>query len=239
LGGSNVAAAYTYWAHLNHAPFRLLAFMCLVTMDEDDPPRYWGGREALVHALGRQIAPEPAPTDFSPRAEEYRKSRRADFEAVKVAMRGLTKAGVVAVESPASPGHNAVYQLRLTTRTGKTEPVERGRVILSTGKTEPVERGRVSLPPRKNLPTGGSPSEDQQRSDEDNKSPQSGNSPAISTSDDESKYQAASKFLSGLEDLGQSYMQMTGHITGLRERVITAAEFARLDQARNRQEGAS
>lgn len=55
MGARNVSAVFTFWSHLDAGPFRVLAYMALVTKDDDDPPRYWGGWEALARALGRDL----------------------------------------------------------------------------------------------------------------------------------------------------------------------------------------
>ena len=139
MGIQNVSLVYARWVHLPDRAFRVLAFMALRTIDEDDPPLYWGGRESLAYALGRMTPVEPAASDSSPRAELNRKARAADFEAVKVALRPLFLAGVACIQTPSAPGRNAVYSLNL---------------LAATGKAEPGEQGRLSLPPRREPPTG-------------------------------------------------------------------------------------
>lgn len=222
MGIENVKLVFARWVHLPHGSFRLLTFMALVTMDEDQPPVYWGGREPLAYALGRITPPAPEDSDTSARAADYRRARRADFEAVKVAFRPLAKAGVAEVLQAAAPGRNAVYALHLGAGTGKAEPVERGRLSLSTGKAEPAEWGRPGLPPRREPPYGGFPSEDQRGSSSGTKSPRVVNSPAPV----EMNYATANEILSRLPDLGAEYMSRVSDIDGYHNRVIAAASIA-------------
>ena len=56
MGAGNVGLVYARWGHLPHAPFRVLAYMALRTLDDGDPPRFWGGRESLAVALGRSAS---------------------------------------------------------------------------------------------------------------------------------------------------------------------------------------
>lgn len=220
MGSANVGLAYARWGHLPDRPFRLLAFMALVSLDEDDPPMFYKGREAMAVALGRILPPAPAPTDFSDRAEQFRKARRADFEAVKNALRPLTKIGVVVCERESGPGQVAVYSLRLHAPTGKASPVEQGRPGLSTGKVSPVEQGRPGLPP--------SPIEPQ----EPKVSPTSSQvvtSPAAVENEsqkDEFGYAQAVEILQTLPDLGSEYMSHVADLDGgMQAQVVAAARI--------------
>jgi hypothetical protein len=94
MGARNVSAAFTLWAHLDHAPFRLLVGMALQSLDqpsaEGRPARvYFGGEDALVELLGRSRAPA------------YK------------ALGALRKAGAVEVLDVGRRGHRAVYKLAL------------------------------------------------------------------------------------------------------------------------------
>lgn len=94
MGARNVSACYAMWAHLDHAPFRLLAGMALQTLDakseEGRPPRTWfGGEEGLVELMGRS------------RSAAYR------------ALGALRKAGAVEVLDAGRNDHRAVYRLHL------------------------------------------------------------------------------------------------------------------------------
>jgi len=225
MGSGNVGMVYARWGHLPDRPFRLLVFMALVSMDEDEPPMFYKGREAMGVALGRLIPPAPAPTDLSERAEQFRKERRADFEAVKNALRQLTKVGVVVCERESGPGQVAVYSLRLKAGMGKVSPVEQGRPGLSTGKVSPVEQGRPGLPP--------SPIEHQEPK-VSTTSTQVGTSPGAAANSEsknlELEYAKASEILSRLPDLGSEYLSRVPD-GPLRDQVIAAA--ALFQQERN------
>jgi hypothetical protein len=97
MGAGNVVLAYVNWHQLPDGPFRVLAFMCLVSLDRDAVPRYWGGRDELVRALGKGTDPTPA-----------------DYQALKRAVRVLVDKGVLTVDKRPGPGHSAVYGLHLT-----------------------------------------------------------------------------------------------------------------------------
>lgn len=88
------------WAHLPHAPFRLLAYMAVTAKDSDDPPMFFGGQEACAMAIG-----------MSPDADA--KTRQATFRQVRRHLESLVSAKVIERIRPASPGRNAEYALRL------------------------------------------------------------------------------------------------------------------------------
>jgi len=145
LGIGNVRLVWAEWTHLPDRSFRALSWMAYRTKDEDVPPMFWGGREELAFALGRKVPPEPHPADTTPRAVEHRRQRAADFEAVKVAVRGLTSKGAILLVRKASGSAPAVYSLHLA-EPGKGEPSPPGRVSLPLGKDSPTPGGRVILP---------------------------------------------------------------------------------------------
>jgi len=223
MGLGNVKLAYARWVHLPDRSFRLLVFMALVSMDEDTPPQYWGGREKLAYALGRRTPDEPARTDSSMRAIESRKTRAADFQAVKESMRPLTNTGAVILETPATQGRNAVYSLALL-----AEP-SRGNLPESVGETYPSGRGNLppgvgeTYPRGGNPPTGGYPTEEQPGTNTGTKSPLGINSPANSV-----VYANSQKFLAKYPDLGAAFLaRIPEEVTGMQERVILAAGLAR------------
>jgi hypothetical protein len=202
MGYANVSLVYARWGHLPDRPFRLLVFMALRTRDEDDPPLFWEGREACAAALGRMVPDEPVVNDRSPRAEDFRRLRRNDFEAVKTAIRALTAAGAVRLDSGGYRGATAAYSLHLNA--GK-------------GKAEPVERGRTSLPPTEEPPTG--------VQDEDTKtkprSPHVGNSPGA----EEIDFGKAKAILDSLPDKGSELLTQVKGIGGFENRHIAAARI--------------
>jgi len=220
MGSANVGLVYGRWGHLPDRSFRLLAYMALISMDEDDPPVFWQGRESLSMALGRMTPPAPAKGDTSERANQFKKARTADFEAVKSALRALFQEDVVRVAKECGPGSPTVYSLHLDAGTGKAEPVQRGRLSLSTGKAEPVQRGRLSLPPTTKEPKDFNP----------NPNPtQVTNSPAPvdnSAEGIEFGYAQAVEILQALPDLGGQYMTRAADIDGgLQAQIIAAAKL--------------
>jgi hypothetical protein len=114
MGAGNVGLVYARWGHLPHVPFRVLAYMALRTLDDDDPPLFWGGRDSLAAALGRIV---PKPEDDAAKRE-----RRAAFQAVKEAVTTLRKYGAAELVEDARPGRNAVYALNLHRRMVVAEP---------------------------------------------------------------------------------------------------------------------
>src|SRR5574341_1281057 len=114
MGAGNVGLVYGLWGHLPHAPFRVLAYMALRTLDDDDPPQFWGGRESLALALGRIV---PKPED-----EQSRRERKAAFEAVKEATSTLRRLGAIELVEAARPKRNAVYALNLHRRMVEVQP---------------------------------------------------------------------------------------------------------------------
>ena len=104
MGAQNVGLVYARWGALNHAPFRVLAYMALRSLDSGNPPIYYAGRDEIAMALGRQI-PEPGP--------DFERSRKADWAMAKKVVRELTQAGAIILNTPASTGQNAVYELNI------------------------------------------------------------------------------------------------------------------------------
>lgn len=118
MGSANVRAVFASWSFLDDKAFRLLAFMALITMDDDADMLYWGGREMLCAALGRMTPAAPAEADSSARAESARATREADFQAVKRGIRQLVKSGAVVLHKGEAIGRPAVYKLCLSASTG-------------------------------------------------------------------------------------------------------------------------
>ena len=101
MGAGNVKEVFVRWAHLDHAPFRLLAYMAIVAQDNGDPPMFYQGQESCALALG-----------MSPDADA--KARQAAFRGVRRHIETLIKAKCIERVRPASPGRNAEYALRLS-----------------------------------------------------------------------------------------------------------------------------
>ena len=54
MGARNVAAAFNDWrSHLTNRDMLALVYMANTARDNDTPPVYYGGWEALAHALGQ------------------------------------------------------------------------------------------------------------------------------------------------------------------------------------------
>lgn len=115
MGAGNIKLVYARWADLSHAPFRLLAYMALVSRDEDDPPCFWGGRETLALGLGRLVDMDGTEA-----------ARKSAFRAVERNVSHLVKAGAVLTGPSPRPGRAATYILDL----------DRERPTLSVGRIE-------------------------------------------------------------------------------------------------------
>ena len=77
MGANHATTIYATWGdRLNGNAFRLLIHMALTSLDSDNPPHYWGGREGLAAALGRPNDP-------------------AGWQAVKRATQVLVAAGAI------------------------------------------------------------------------------------------------------------------------------------------------
>lgn len=112
-------AVFVWWAHLPDQPFRLLTYMALTSKDDDSPPRFWGGREALAIGIGRK----PPHTE-------------TDFRAVGRAMGKLARAGAVELEQHSSPGRRANYLIHLEPASQVTNhPVNTGHLVTGTQDT--------------------------------------------------------------------------------------------------------
>jgi hypothetical protein len=236
MGSDNVRTVFARWGHLPDPSFRVLLFMALVSMDNDDPPWFCLGQEALALALGRMIPEKPATSDTSKRAEEYRKARDADFRAVKRALTPLFRDKVVETLRSPGPGVKAVYGLHLDAPNGGRAVSPTGDVSWQDGGRSVAERGTPDVP-RVGGGQGGVSFEIkglQRMSNTKTKSPLPGTSPgAVDNSppenDDElleMRYSDAQRILGSLPDLGAEYMNQLAAIEGLRNRVIAAAAVA-------------
>ena len=109
MGAGNVKAAYALWRGHPDLPdrsFTVLAYMALVALDRDDPPRYFGGWEQLCRvALGRVV-----PDDEHGRA--------AAEKSVQRAVRPLVRAGAITLTNAPRTGARAEYALQLTLVSG-------------------------------------------------------------------------------------------------------------------------
>ena len=236
VGSQNVRTVYARWAHLPDRSFRLLIFMALVTMDDDTEMLFWGGRETMALSLGRIVAEKPARDDLSARADADRRTRAADFQAVKESLSRLIKAGVVTVQKAESPGRPAVYKLILDAPGGKA----RGRADLldGVGETYPNRADGVGETYSGLADLGGVGGETLNKGTTNKDttktkptSPLAGTSPAKSAEESEefeSAYSAAQKKLAALPNLGTDLIAKVDQtIIGYKARVIAAAEMLR------------
>ena len=105
------------WVHLPHRAARLFVFMALKAKDQDEPPRYYGGHDALVERLYDHIADDPKKRRWQPR-EVYKTletlAKHGGIEPLKVGHKGTrqefvllvdpTTKGLFAVDRGALPG---------------------------------------------------------------------------------------------------------------------------------------
>lgn len=151
MGARNVGSAFTAWADLPHAPFRLLVGMALQALDaptkEGRPARvYFGGEDGMVDILGR--------------------SRSQMYEALA----RLREVGAVTILEAGRSRHRAVYLLNLDPfqgpgnpdaigsrkpgrqgsgkpgHTGSRKPGPLGRTEGATGKSRPGETSPPEVP---------------------------------------------------------------------------------------------
>lgn len=177
MGARNVRLVYAGWSTLPDRAFRVLAYMALVSLDEDGDSskarRYYAGRTDLAAALGRAVPPEPAEDDSSPRAVAARRARNAAFEAVRGTLRTLRDAGALREVRRGGFRHQSEYELLLDVfptppqtqgESGSTGPAPAAQTQAQPAPTtqaqpgsqtqgEPVRRPRLSLPPRNNRGT--------------------------------------------------------------------------------------
>jgi hypothetical protein len=141
MGARNVKRAYAAWGSLPDGPFRMLAYMALVSRDEDAQPRFYAGREALAYALGRSL------TDAESEEAEGLAAQRRAYKAVDRMLASLKAAGAIYVIRSASRTHHAEYGLRLGAQ--ESTPVT---VVLSDAM-HPDDRGPFG---RESTPVSGS-----------------------------------------------------------------------------------
>lgn len=240
MGARNAMHVFTYWWHLPSPAFRAALYMALVTKDSDPEPRYWGGRDALVKAIGKDTPPEPAPGDKSRRAADFRRRRNNDFEALRIAIKTLIGTGLLAVENHTGPGRPAVYKLNLAalvpSGTPQTQPGEQPRLSPGTPQTEPGNtpdsaRGEDGAPLR------GAPSEEEERirgiGEDENRSPNATISPAAAPGFPQT-FEEARLYLESFPDFGYTWLDRpeVKRYTGVENRYLAAAELAMRESRR-------
>ncbi|MFC5182831.1 hypothetical protein [Actinomadura harenae] len=138
MGIRNVKAVFDNWRQLPDGPFRLLVYMAIRSMDDDDPPVYFAGRDELVMAIGREL-PDMSETDAA-----SDRARAASYEAVKRAVRTLKADAAITVIRRGGAGRNATYALHLK---GNAQPSPKGAAQPSPkGNTARSAGGRAAFP---------------------------------------------------------------------------------------------
>lgn len=118
MGAGNVSRVFKEWSCLEHRPFRALAYMALVSMDRDDPPKYWGGRDDLAVALGYPMPEAPADDNTGQSATEARAARARGHHAVDKVTQSLVKQGAVLRIRQGSFRSHAVFALLFSAAEG-------------------------------------------------------------------------------------------------------------------------
>lgn len=232
MGAGNVSLAYICWAKLPDRAFRLLAYMALVSMDTDNPPKFWGGHSALARALGRNT-PDALPINAT---EAESKAWRADMEAVRAAVKALFQNGAISLDQESAPGQNARYALHLALGTRSNTPGSAWQTpqefpgntpgsACATPQDRPVDLGGV----------GGVTFDEKEEEGElgtsgGNKSPYVTTSPANSAQEIDDAYFAAKQILDRLPDFGQEFMKRLPGGLAVKTRAILAAEMARAER---------
>jgi hypothetical protein len=119
MGAGNVKRVYAEWAHAlqqHRAALGLLAYMANTSRDGEEPPLYYGGRERLARALGKQIPARASlgkPKPLSEAVADLR-TRQNAFKAVERHTRILRRAGAItSLDPPTAPYRHATYQINL------------------------------------------------------------------------------------------------------------------------------
>ena len=125
MGAGNVKAVYAQWRQLPHAPFRLLAYMAVVSLDAPDgniPARlFFAGREAMAVALGSMPPPENPDDPAVMRERRAAFGRRSDR-----ALKELVETGAVRRVKAAGHYSNAHYALNILRESRPTVSVDQG-----------------------------------------------------------------------------------------------------------------
>lgn len=122
LGKSSISRIYEDWSHLDHQPFRALVYLALRSLDEEAPPVYYAGWEALAAATGIPWDPQEPFLDHLDPAERKAarttrsKARRAAINRVGRILRTLEEAGAILRAGEAQQGSRQVIGLTLEPR---------------------------------------------------------------------------------------------------------------------------
>lgn len=88
--------------------------MALITLDKNEAPKFYGGREMLATALGYDVPDEPSEASQGIWAEHSRKERAKAFQAVKQTVNRLISAGAITRVKDATFRSHAEYALNLS-----------------------------------------------------------------------------------------------------------------------------
>ncbi|MDK1346182.1 hypothetical protein QNO09_23300 [Streptomyces sp. 378] len=136
-------AVYAEWKELPHAPFRLLAYMAVVSLDAPDGDiparRFFAGREAMAVALGSMPPPEDLDDPVVVR------ERRAAFGRVDRALKVLIEEGAVTRVKAAGHFSNAHYALNVRGASRTTVSVAQDSDHGERGSSGEVSEARTTV----------------------------------------------------------------------------------------------
>lgn len=199
MGAGNALLVLHNWAHLPANARFVLLKIALIILDEDPKPRWWGGEEPLLKALGRE---DPPPDDMS---EEADRVRHANDVALRRSLADLVKAGALSYAVRPVKGRRAEYLAHW---------MPQGEPAAYAGSPCGIRRESLQIPQGEPVPKedlGG------ERNRRGIRSPEVTTSPAA-----EDPYAAAHEILAQLPDLGAALLASVAD-GPLRERVIAAA----------------
>lgn len=107
MGAGQMLQALINWSHLPSNARFVLIMMASVTLDENPKPKYWGGDEPLLQALGRA---NPPASDTSVEAQRVRHSNDVTL---RKALGQLIAAGALSYAVRPVKGRRAEYWLHL------------------------------------------------------------------------------------------------------------------------------
>ena len=157
MGAGNVKAAYVVWAsHLRDPAFRLLVFMAVTALDEDNPPQFSGGQETLAIGLGRR-----PPLTI------------ADQRAIDRAMGQLRAIGAISRVQHSAPGSTARHQLNLSPDAARrvNKPISESDTRRHVTGEHPTHGGGDTRRDGTERPTRGDRTSDAARRTEENQEP--------------------------------------------------------------------
>lgn len=223
MGARLAVNCYATWSTLPDRPFRLLVHMALTARDDDEKPRYFGGRHAMTLALG--LNPDDAThRTMASRAATQLAAAGAVSRVEGTGFRGkrqeyLIHAYRVTTESPNKPEEVA----------GKGDSTVGERVTPQSRKGDSTVTERVTPQSPQLL------REEPQRSEmEEEISSSTQPSPTRARNDGRMDYFTAREYLHAhTSDGGLSVMAQAGFATwhpgGKEERVIAAAEHLKAE----------